>query len=68
MYWAAAFFPFNWSLPFITYENAAEWSANGSWRFVKPGIVKTRTAPEWLTDAIEHSSLRLVLEIRPVLQ
>jgi hypothetical protein len=68
MYWTAGFYPFDWSLPFATYENAAERNPEGGWRFLKPGIVKTTTPPKWLSEVIEHSSLKIVLEIRPVYQ
>ncbi len=64
MYWAAGFYPFRWSFPFIAYENAAQRIRGGGWQFPKAGIAKTRTVPEWLSKAIRLSSLHIVLEIR----
>jgi VanZ family protein len=64
MYGAAGFYPFRWSFPFIAYENAAQRNRGGAWQFPKAGIAKTRTVPEWLSKAIQLSSLDIVLEIR----
>jgi VanZ family protein len=67
-YWAAGVYPFSWGLPYITYENAVQRSSEGAWLFLKPGIARTTTPPEWLSEAIEHSTLKILLEIRPASQ
>ena len=68
VYWTVGFYPFRWSLPFKAYINAAQSSAEGRWQFSEPGIAKTTAAPEWLAEAIKHSSLQVILEIKPAYQ
>lgn len=65
VYWTVGFYPFRWSLPFKTYDNAAKLNAEGGWHFSEPGIVKTPAAPQWLAEVINRSSLQIILEVRP---
>jgi hypothetical protein len=68
MHWVAGVYPFHWGFPYTTYENAVQRNPERAWLFLKPGIVRTTTPPEWLSEAIEHSTLKIVLEIRPASQ
>ena len=55
--------PFRWNPPQWV-ENGAVVAADGTIRFPEPGLLRARSAPEWLDSAIDDDALTIHLRVR----
>lgn len=65
VYWVVGGYPFQWSFPFVAYENVVEKAAGGGLVFPEHGIAYTETAPEWVSAAIQDHAFEVELAVRP---
>lgn len=64
-YWTIGFYPFQWFSPFTAHKNFVEPTFAGGFTFSKQGIAYSKTAPQWVSTAIENNAFEVDLEVIP---
>ena len=62
-YWTVGLYPFQWFSPFAAHENFVERTLAGGFAFPRQGIAYSKTAPQWVSTAIEDNAFEVELEV-----